>query len=110
MMYMPDAIKAAIDVMEADPSRLEHRNAFNVAAANFTPKTLAAEIQKHVPEFQIDYEVDPVRQAIADSWPDSIDDSAARREWDWAPSYDLESMTQDMLENLKKKLKKEHRP
>lgn len=106
MMYMPDAIKAAIDVMEADPSRLEHRNAFNVAATNFTPDALAAEIQKHIPEFKIDYEVDPVRQAIADSWPDSIDDSAARTEWDWAPSYGLESMAQDMLKNLHKKLKK----
>ena len=107
MMYMPDAIKAAIDLMEADPSRLEHRNAFNVAATNFTPDALAKEIQKHIPEFQMEYDVDPVRQDIADSWPDSIDDSAARSEWDWAPSYDLESMTRDMLENLAKKLKKE---
>jgi len=109
MMYMPDAIKAAIDVMGADPSRLEHRNAFNVAAANFTPDTLAAEIQKHIPEFKIDYEVDPVRQAIADSWPDSIDDSTARTEWGWHPTYDLDSMTQDMLENLRKKLRREER-
>jgi len=104
MMYMPDAIKAAIDLMEADASRLVHRNAFNVAAANFTPAALAAEIQRHIPEFTIKYDVDPVRQAIADSWPNSIDDSAARAEWNWAPSYDLEAMTTDMLENLEKKI------
>lgn len=105
MMYMPDAIKAAIDLMTADPRQLRHRNAFNVTAVNFTPQQLAAEIRKHVPEFTIEYEVDPVRQAIADSWPDSLDDSAAREEWGWQPEYDLESMTRDMLENLKKKLK-----
>jgi nucleoside-diphosphate-sugar epimerase len=104
MMYMPDAIKAAIDLMDADASRLVHRNAFNVTAANFTPDRLAAEIQKHIPEFTIKYAVDPVRQAIADSWPNSIDDSAAREEWDWAPAYDLEAMTRDMLENLRKKI------
>ena len=104
MMYMPDAIKAAIDLMDADASRLVHRNAFNVAAANFTPDRLAAEIQKHIPEFTIKYDVDPVRQAIADSWPNSIDDSAAREEWGWAPAYDLEAMTRDMLENLRKKI------
>ncbi len=105
MMYMPDATKAAIDLMEADPSRLEHRNAFNVAATNFTPDIVAAEIRKHIPEFTMEYEVDPVRQAIADSWPKSIDDSAARREWDWQPSYDLAALTSDMLENLGKKLR-----
>ena len=104
MMYMPDAIKAAIDLMDADASRLVHRNAFNVTAANFTPDRLAAEIQKHIPEFTIKYDVDPVRQAIADSWPNSIDDSAAREEWGWAPAYDLEAMTRDMLENLRKKI------
>ncbi len=104
MMYMPDAIKAAIDLMDADASRLAHRNAFNVTATNFTPDRLAAEIQKHIPEFTIKYDVDPVRQAIADSWPNSIDDSAAREEWDWAPAYDLEAMTRDMLENLRKKI------
>jgi nucleoside-diphosphate-sugar epimerase len=104
MMYMPDAIKAAIEVMEADPARLVHRNAFNVAAMNFTPEEIAAAIRKHVPEFTIAYEVDPVRQGIADSWPNSLDDSAAREEWGWAPSYDLEAMTKDMLEQLRKKL------
>jgi len=104
MMYMPDAIKAAIEVMEADPARLVHRNAFNVAAMNFTPEQIAAAIRKHIPEFTIAYEVDPVRQGIADSWPNSLDDSAAREEWGWSPSYDLEAMTKDMLEHLQKKL------
>jgi nucleoside-diphosphate-sugar epimerase len=105
MMYMPDAVKAAIDLMNADPARLIHRNAFNVTAVNFTPEQLAAEICKHIPEFTIRYEVDPVRQGIADSWPNSLDDSAAREEWDWQPEYDLPSMTRDMLENLRVKLK-----
>ena len=104
MMYMPDAIKAAMDVMEAAPAVLEHRNAFNVTAMNFTPEELAAEIRKHVPEFTMTYEVDPVRQAIADSWPNSLDDSAARQEWGWAPTYDLAAMTKDMLEQLERKL------
>jgi nucleoside-diphosphate-sugar epimerase len=104
MMYMPDAIKAAVDLMDADPDRLLHRNAFNITAVNFTPEQLAAQISKHIPEFAISYEVDPVRQSIADSWPNSLDDSAAREEWGWAPEYDLESMTRDMLENLEKKL------
>jgi nucleoside-diphosphate-sugar epimerase len=100
MMYMPDALQAAIGVMEADPGRLVHRNAFNVTAMNFTPATLAAQIRQTLPDFEIDYEVDPVRQAIADSWPDSLDDSAAREEWDWQPKHDLESMTRDMLNKL----------
>jgi nucleoside-diphosphate-sugar epimerase len=105
MMYMPDAVKAAIDLMHADPDRLLHRNAFNVTSVNFTPEQLAAEIRKHIPDFVIDYDIDPVRQAIADSWPNSIDDAAARSEWDWKPDYDLEMMTRDMIENLRKKLK-----
>lgn len=105
MMYMPDAVKAAIDLMNADSDRLEHRNAFNVTSVNFTPEQLAAEIRKHIPEFVIDYAVDPVRQDIADSWPNSLDDSAARAEWGWDPEYDLEAMTRDMLDNLTRKLK-----
>lgn len=105
MMYMPDAIRAAVDVMEADPSRLVHRNAFNVTAMSFTPEELAAAIREHLPEFTIDYQVDPVRQAIADSWPDSLDDSAAREEWDWSPEYDLPSLVTEMLEHLADKLK-----
>ncbi len=104
MMYMPDAIKAAIDLMEADPERLVHRNAFNVTAVNFTPEQLAAEIGKHIPEFTIAYDVDPVRQAIADSWPNYLDDSAAREEWGWDPKYDLATLVADMLENLERKL------
>ncbi|MFP5284644.1 MAG: L-threonine 3-dehydrogenase [Thermoanaerobaculia bacterium] len=106
MMYMPDALKAAIGVMEADPSRLVHRNAFNVTAMNFTPEELAAEIRKHIPDFRLDYHIDPVRQAIADSWPNSLDDSAARSEWGWSPSYDLPAMVRDMLDNLSLKLKR----
>lgn len=100
MMYMPDALQAAIGVMEADPQRLVHRNAFNVTAMNFTPAALAEEIRKFIPDFEIEYQVDPVRQAIADSWPDSLDDSAAKQEWGWRPTYDLESMTRDMLDKL----------
>ena len=104
MMYMPDAVKAIIELMEADPDNLRHRNSFNIAAMNFTPEELTQAIRRHVPGFTIDYQVDPLRQAIADSWPDSIDDSAAREEWGWAPDYDLESMTADMLDNLAEKL------
>jgi len=100
MMYMPDAIRAIIGVMEADPARLEHRNAFNVTAMQLSPEVLADEIRKHLPGFEIEYDVDPVRQAIADSWPDRIDDAAARAEWDWAPEYDIASMTSDMLKHL----------
>jgi nucleoside-diphosphate-sugar epimerase len=105
MMYMPDAIRAMLQLMSADPARLRHRNAFNIAAMDFTPERLAAEIRKHVSDFSIDYEVDPVRQAIADSWPRSIDDSAARAEWGWAPRYDIAAMTQDMLAKLGERLR-----
>jgi nucleoside-diphosphate-sugar epimerase len=107
MMYMPDAVKAAIDVMEADPARLVHRNAFNVTAMNFTPEILAEEIREHLPDFKIDYKIDRMRQAIADSWPRSLDDSAARREWDWSPHYDLPALVSDMLLNLERKLAEE---
>jgi nucleoside-diphosphate-sugar epimerase len=100
MMYMPDATRAMMELMQADPKRLRHRNAYNVGAMSFAPERLAEEIRRHIPDFAIDYEVDPVRQAIADSWPESIDDSAARAEWDWEPRYDLEAMTRDMLEHL----------
>jgi nucleoside-diphosphate-sugar epimerase len=110
MMYMPDAIRAAIDVMEADPSRLRHRNAFNVTAMQFTPEVLAAEIARHVPGFTLDYDVDPVRQRIADSWPRGMDDTAAREEWGWAPVYDLPAMTKDMLTHLQAKLAAGARP
>ena len=103
MMYMPDAVAAIVNLMEADPSRLRHRNAFNVTAMSFTPEELAAEIRRHVPGFTIDYEVDPLKQAIADSWPDSMDDSAAREEWDWQPRYDLAAMTAEMIGTLRRK-------
>ncbi len=104
MMYMPDAVKGAIEIMEADASRLVHRNAFNLAAMNFTPEEAAAAIRVHVPDFTISYQVDPVRQGIANSWPNSIDDTAAREEWGWKPDYDLASMTADMLQQLRQKL------
>jgi nucleoside-diphosphate-sugar epimerase len=104
MMYMPDALRAVVGVMEADPSRLVHRNSFNVTAMDFTPEELAAAIRHHLPGFTIDYQIDPVRQAIADSWPDSLDDSAARAEWGWAPTYDLPAMTADMIAQLGRKL------
>ena len=103
-MYMPDALDAIIDLMEADPKKLVHRNAFNVTAMSFAPEDIARSIQKFIPEFELDYDVDPVRQAIAESWPNSLDDSAAREEWGWNPKYDLDAMTEDMLENLKVKL------
>lgn len=104
MMYMPDALNAIVKLAEADPSRLIHRNAFNITAMSFAPEHIYNEIKKHIPEFEIVYDVDPVRQAIADSWPNSLDDSAARSEWDWKPEYDLSSMTVDMLDKLKIKL------
>ncbi|GAA0693662.1 MULTISPECIES: L-threonine 3-dehydrogenase [Clostridium] len=104
MMYMPDALNGIVKLMEADPSKLVHRNAFNIAAMSFEPNEIAAEIKKHIPNFEISYDVDPVRQAIADSWPNSLDDSAARNEWGFENKYDLSSMTEDMLNKLRVKL------
>ncbi|MBP1614866.1 MAG: putative epimerase/dehydratase [Bacteroidetes bacterium] len=104
MMYMPDALDAAISLMEANPKRLVHRNSFNIAAMSFAPETIYASIRKQIPQFEMVYDVDSLKQSIADSWPDSMDDTCARQEWDWQPSYNLESMTTDMLEKLKKKL------
>jgi nucleoside-diphosphate-sugar epimerase len=103
MMYMPDAVKAAIDVMEADASKLRHRNAFNVSAMSFSPEDQAAYIRKYIPDFEISYKVDPVRQALANSWPNSLEDYAARVEWGWEPEYDLDAMTRDMLETIEKR-------
>jgi nucleoside-diphosphate-sugar epimerase len=100
---MPDAINAIIQLIEANPDRLLHRNAFNVASMSFEPEMLAASIKKFIPEFELTFNVDPIRQAIADSWPNSLDDSAAKEEWDWNPQYDLDSMTKDMLEKLRTK-------
>ncbi|TWT06910.1 L-threonine 3-dehydrogenase [Planococcus sp. CPCC 101016] len=104
MMYMPDALQAIVDLMEADPAKLIHRNAFNVTAMSFEPEQIAASIRKHIPDFKMSYAVDPARQEIADSWPDHIDASAAKTEWGFKASYDLDGMTFDMLEKLKKKL------
>jgi nucleoside-diphosphate-sugar epimerase len=103
MMYMPDCLKATFDLMETDSSKLKHHSDFNVTAMSFSAGELAAEIKKHIPEFRVTYEPD-FRQAIADSWPQSIDDSAARQEWGWKPDYDLSGMTQDMLTVLRKRL------
>ncbi|ABR47882.1 NAD-dependent epimerase/dehydratase [Alkaliphilus metalliredigens QYMF] len=104
MMYMPDALNAVIQLMEADPAKLIHRNAFNVTAMSFDPEGIAAEIRKHIPEFELTYNVNQDIQKIANSWPDSLDDSQARKQWNWNPKYDLASMTEDMLTELKKKL------
>lgn len=100
MMYMPDALQAIVDLMEADASKLIHRNAFNVTAMSFEPEQIAASIKKVIPTFTMEYDVDPVRQAIADSWPDSIDATAAKEEWGFMYQYDLDAMTKDMLEKL----------
>ncbi|SHE41187.1 L-threonine 3-dehydrogenase [Clostridium fallax] len=104
MMYMPDALNAIVNLLEADPSRLKHRNAFNITAMSFEPSQIAAEIRKHIPSFEMTYDVDPVRQAIADSWPNSIDCTAAKEEWGFKAKYDLSSMTVDMLSKLRDKL------
>ena len=106
MMYIPDALRAVHELMEADPSKLKHRNAFNIASMSFAPEDVAAAIQKQMPAFTMEYEVNPTLQAIADSWPDQLDDSAAQEEWGWKAKYDLDTMTTDMLENLKKRLTK----
>jgi nucleoside-diphosphate-sugar epimerase len=100
MMYMPDALRATMELMEADASRLRHRNAFNVTAMQLTPRRLGTAIRRHLPDFELSFHVDPVRQAIADSWPRSLDDTAAREEWGWEPRWTLEAMAEDMLKNL----------
>ncbi len=105
MMYMPDALDAAINLMEADPGKLIHRNAFNVTAMSFAPEAIEAEVKKLIPGFTMDYRVDPLRQSIADSWPNHMDDSVARQEWGWQPVYDLPAMCADMIEKLTIKLK-----
>ncbi|MGY5879395.1 MAG: NAD-dependent epimerase/dehydratase family protein [Candidatus Thorarchaeota archaeon] len=102
MMYMPDCIKCTLDLIEADESKLIHRS-YNITAMSFAPEEIAAEVKKHIPEFEMSYEPD-FRQAIAESWPASLDDSVAREEWGWTPDYDLAAMTKDMLEKLSKKL------
>jgi len=103
MMYMPDALEVAIQLMEADPSKWKHRNSFNVTAMSFCPEMIAAEIKKSIPDFVISYKMDPIKQSIADSWPNKMDDSCAREEWGWNPKYDLAMMTEDMLRIIRKK-------
>ncbi|GGA63479.1 L-threonine 3-dehydrogenase [Ornithinibacillus halotolerans] len=105
MMYMPDALEAIIQLMEADPTKLIHRNAFNIAAISAEPMDFAKAIQKHIPQFELTFEVDPVRQKIADSWPNSIDSSAAEEEWGFQAKYDIDRMTKEMLEKIAEKLK-----
>ncbi|MDR1436702.1 MAG: NAD-dependent epimerase/dehydratase family protein, partial [Candidatus Symbiothrix sp.] len=101
MMYMPDALDAAIQLMEANPEKLIHRNAFNITSMSFDPEMLYRSIKKRCPGFTMAYEVDPLKQSIADSWPNSLDDSCAREEWGWKPHYGLEQMTEDMINKLK---------
>ena len=99
-MYMPDAIRATIELMEAPGSQISIRTSYNVSAMSFSPKEISAAIKNYIPEFNINYEPD-YRQSIADSWPQSIDDTVARNDWGWQPEYDLNKMTKDMLENLR---------
>jgi nucleoside-diphosphate-sugar epimerase len=101
MMYMPDALKATMDLMHAPAANIKIRSSYNLAAMSFSPAELAASIRKHVPDFKVNYQPD-YRQQIADSWPQSIDDSTARTDWQWQPKYNLDTMTADMLDNLRK--------
>jgi len=103
IMYIPYALEAAIQLIEVDPSRLKHRNSFNVTAMSFCPEMIAAEIRRHIPDFEINYKIDPIKQSIAESWPNKMDDSCAREEWNWNPKYDLPMVTEDMLRVIKKK-------
>ena len=106
MMYMPDALRAAIEIMEADPKRFVHRNSFNIASMSFDPEIIYHKIQEYRPDFRMEYQVDPLRQSIAESWPNSLDDTCAREEWDWKPEYDLDGMTRDMLAKLEERFSK----
>lgn len=105
MIYMPDALRACVELMEADPRQLIHRNSFNIASMSFTPEIIAAEIRKHIPEFAMDYYIDPVKREIAESWPNSLDDTCARQEWGWKPEWDLAKMTEDMLNVIRSREK-----
>ena len=104
MLYMPDALRAIVELMEADPTKLQHRNSFNLASMSFTPDILAAEIHKHIPSFEMTYDIDPVKESIARSWPNQLDDTCAREEWGWKPEWGIESMTSDMLDKVAQKL------
>ncbi len=105
MMYMPDCIKATMDLMEAPFEKLRYHGDYNVSAFSFTPAELAREIKKRIPEFEISYEIDPLRQGIAESWPNSIEDSPAREDWGWKPAYNLGAMVDDMLAKLRERHK-----
>ena len=105
MIYMPDALRACVELMEADPRQLIHRNSFNIASMSFTPEIIAAEIRKHIPEFAMDYYIDPVKREIAESWPNSLDDTCARQEWGWKPEWNLAKMTEDMLNVIRSREK-----
>ena len=104
MMYMPDALRAAIEIMEADPAKFKHRNSFNIASMSFDPEIIYAAIRKYFPDFKMIYKVDSLRQKIAESWPNSLDDTCAREEWGWKPEYDLDAMTRDMIARLRERL------
>ena len=106
MMYMPDALRATIELMEADPTKLIHRNSFNLASMSFEPTQIIAEVKRLVPELEVKFEIDELRQSIADSWPNSMDDSCARAEWGWKPEYDLRAMSEDMVLKLRQKFGK----
>lgn len=106
MMYMPDALRASIELMEADPEKLVHRNSFNIASMSFEPTQIIAEVKRLVPELEVDFVIDELRQSIADSWPNSMDDSCARLEWGWKPEYDLRAMSEDMIATLRRKFAK----
>ena len=104
MMYMPDALRAAIEIMEADPTKFVHRNSFNIASMSFDPEIIYNNIRKYIPDFKMGYEVDPLRQKIAESWPNSLDDTCARNEWGWKPEFNLDEMSKDMIARLREKL------
>ena len=106
MMYMPDALRATIELMEADPTKLIHRNSFNLASMSFEPTEIIAEVKRLVPELEVKFEIDELRQSIADSWPNSMDDSCARAEWGWKPEYDLRAMSEDKVLKLRQKFGK----
>ncbi|OUO36243.1 UDP-glucose 4-epimerase [Muribaculum sp. An289] len=106
MLYMPDALNGVVQLMEADPDKLVHRNAFNIASMSFTPVQLFTEIRKHIPDAKFSFDVDPVKAAIADSWPDYMDDSCARAEWGWNPVWNMEKMVPDMIEKVSAKFRK----
>ncbi|MGD1821991.1 MAG: L-threonine 3-dehydrogenase [Pleomorphochaeta sp.] len=104
MLYMDDAIKAIIDLMRADESKLKHRNAYNITAMSFTPEQIAKEIQKHIPSFKMEYNIDPIKQAIADSWPNKLDDKTAREDWNYNPKFNLEMMVSEMLNQISRRI------